>query len=197
MADGSSGRRVRQCFFSTKMTIIQTPRLELVPFSAEFLRASLAGDSVEAERLLGAKLPAGWPDDPWLYERRLAQLEEDSSLLGWLVRGVVLRETRSLVGRIGFHTGPRPEYLRELSPEGIELGYTVLESHRRQGIATEASDALMNWARTEHGIRHFIVSISPDNAPSRALAAKFGFRKIGSHMDEEDGLEEIYERVVP
>lgn len=30
-----------------------------------------------------------------------------------------------------------------------------------------------------------------------SLAAKFDFRKIGSHIDEEDGLEKIYERVVP
>lgn len=62
MDDDCCRRRARQFFFTTNMTIIQTSRLELVPFGAEFLRASLAGDSVEAERLLGAKLPAGWPD---------------------------------------------------------------------------------------------------------------------------------------
>lgn len=110
---------------------------------------------------------------------------------------MVLREARRLIGHIGFHTGPGAEYLRELSPDGIEFGYTVFEEHRRRGFATEASDALMNWARTEHGFKHFVVSISPENVPSLALAAKFGFRKIGSHIDEVDGLEEIYERVVP
>ncbi|MBK7997926.1 MAG: GNAT family N-acetyltransferase [Verrucomicrobia bacterium] len=177
------------------MTIIQTVRLELVPLSTEFLRASLAGNLVEAERLLGAKLPADWPDHPGTYEHRLAQLEGDPLLLGWLVRGIVLRDTGFLIGHIGFHTGRDPEYLRELSPGGIEFGYTVFEQHRRQGFAYEAAGALMNWARKEHGIRRFVVSISPENLPSRALAAKFGFRKIGSHIDEEDGLEEIYECV--
>ncbi len=178
------------------MKTIHTPRLDSVPFIVDFLRASLAGELVEAERFLGAKLPADWPDHPGTYEHRLAQLEADPSLLGWLVRGIVLRETGSMIGHIGFHTGPDPEYLRQLSPGGIEFGYTVCESHRRRGFATEASEALMNWARTEHGISRFVVSISPENAPSRALAAKFGFRKIGSHIDEEDGLEEIFERVV-
>ena len=42
----------------------------------------------------------------------------------------------------------------------------------------------------------FIVSISPLNAPSLGLAAKFGFRRIGSHLDEVDGPEDIFERVI-
>lgn len=176
--------------------IIHSARLDLVPFSAGFMRASLAGELAEAERLLGAKLPFNWPDYPDTYRRRLEQLEADPSLLRWLMRGMILCETGSMIGHIGFHTGPNPEYLRELSPGGIEFGYTVCESHRRRGFATEAAEALMNWARTEHGLTRFVVSISPENLPSRALAARFGFRKIGSHIDEEDGLEEIFERVV-
>lgn len=100
------------------MKIIHSPRMDLVPFSPDFMRASIAGDLEEAERLLGAKLPSDWPDHPDTYELRLAQLEGDPSLFGWLVRGMILRENRQLVGHIGFHTRPDPEYLRELSPGG-------------------------------------------------------------------------------
>ncbi|MBX3014580.1 MAG: hypothetical protein KF832_23880 [Caldilineaceae bacterium] len=42
----------------------------------------------------------------------------------------------------------------------------------------------------------FILSISPENQPSLRIAAHFGFVKIGSQLDEEDGVEEIYERRV-
>lgn len=177
------------------MNIIRSTRLDLVPFSPEFLRASIAGNLPEAERLLGAKLPSAWPDYPDTYAHRLAQLEADPSLHGWLVRGMVLRKPLQLIGHIGFHTGPDPEYLRELSPGGIEFGYTVFEEHRRQGFAFEAAAALMSWAQKEHGIRRFVVSISPENTPSLALAAKLGFRRIGSHIDEVDGYEDIFERV--
>jgi len=38
-----------------------------------------------------------------------------------------------------------------------------------------------------------VVSIRPDNIPSRRLAERFGFNRIGSHIDDEDGLEDIYE----
>jgi RimJ/RimL family protein N-acetyltransferase len=98
------------------------------------------------------------------------------------------------VGHIGFHTAPGAEYLAELSPGGVEFGFGVLEPWRRRGIATEASEAVMRWARKEHQVQRFVLSISPDNVPSLGLAAKLGFRKIGSHIDAHDGLEEIFER---
>lgn len=175
---------------------ILTARLDLVPFTPEFLRESLAGNLAEAERLLGSALPAVWPDSVGTFRLRLGQLEADPSLQPWLLRGMVLRATNRLVGRIGFHDRPGAESLRVLSPGAVELGYTVEADYRRQGFATEAAEALMQWARTEHGITRFVVSISPENAPSLGLAAKFGFRRIGSHLDEEDGPEDIFERVV-
>ena len=99
------------------------------------------------------------------------------------------------MGDIGFHAAPGHECLAELAPGGVEFGYGVMESYRRRGLATEAIEALMRWAREEHGVERFVVSISPENGPSLALAAKLGFRKIGSHMDEFDGPEDIFERV--
>ncbi len=176
--------------------VIHTTRLDLIPFAPEFLRASLAGNRSEAERLLGATLPAVWPDSASTLLLRLRQLEADPALQPWLLRGIVLRTTNRVIGRIGFHDRPGAESLRELAPGGVELGYTVDPDYRRQGFATEAAGALMQWAQDEHGITRFVVSISPDNAPSLGLAAKFGFRKIGSHLDEEDGPEDIFERVL-
>ena len=110
---------------------------------------------------------------------------------------MVLREDGRYLGHIGFHTAPGAEYLQGLSPGGVELGYGVLEPWRRQGMATEAIGALISWAREVHGVTRFVVSISPENEPSLALAAKLGFRKIGWHMDEIDGPEDIFERQFP
>jgi RimJ/RimL family protein N-acetyltransferase len=36
-------------------------------------------------------------------------------------------------------------------------------------------------------------TVSPHNEPSIAIITKFGFPLIGEQMDEEDGLELIYE----
>ena len=162
-----------------------------------FLEAALRGDTSAAEEILGLAVPSGWYEERALMEMRLDQLREDSALELWLVRAMGLRGQGVMVGHIGFHTGPNPEYLRDLAPDAVEFGYSVFPPYRRQGYAREAAQALMDWARREHGITRFVVSISPQNAPSLALARGFGFQRIGSHMDEVDGPEDIFELRLP
>jgi RimJ/RimL family protein N-acetyltransferase len=91
-----------------------------------------------------------------------------------------------MLGHIGFH-GPPDE--RGMA----EMGYTVLPPFRRRGYALEAALGMMGWAQREHGVRLFRLSISPDNAPSLAMAVKMGFRQVGEQMDDEDGLEIVFE----
>ena len=172
---------------------ISTDRLDLVSFRADFLRMSLAGNVAAAERMVGLAIPAEWFQQGEYIALRLGQMEVDAGLETWLVRGMGLRATREMVGYLGFHTGPAPEYLRELSPGGVEFGYTVFEAFRRQGFGREAVVGLMEWARGEHGVERFVVSISPDNVGSLKLAERLGFRRIGSHIDETDGYEDIFE----
>ena len=173
---------------------IYTERLDLVPMTPEFLRASLAGDRERAQELLGMRVPMEWPERPETLERRLRQLEEDPSLQPWLLRAIGLRDEGQMVGYIGFHSKPGEEYLRQLSPGGVEFGYTVSRDFRRRGYAREACEALMQWASANHGVTRFVVSISPSNESSLRLASQLGFTKIGSHVDETDGPEDILER---
>jgi RimJ/RimL family protein N-acetyltransferase len=175
------------------VALIQSPRLDLVTLSPDTIRASLASNTVEAERLLGASLPADWPDCADLLNLRLSQMEKDASYEPWSLRAMVLRDERVMVGHIGFHTAPGADYLEPYSPGAVEFGYTVYSPYCRRGYAREASLAMMGWAEQVHGIRKFIVSIRPDNIASQALAAQLGFVRIGSHIDEVDGLEEILE----
>ena len=173
-------------------SIISSRRLELIPLPATFLQASLDRDCAAAERLLGLSIPAEWFDEGRWIRRRLEQLQLDPDLQRWLIRAIGLRQERQMVGHIGFHTGPRPEYLRDIAPEGVEYGYTVYGPFRRRGYAREACEALMKWAYEVEGVREFVVTISPENIASRGLAEGFGFEQVGSHIDEEDGLEYIY-----
>jgi RimJ/RimL family protein N-acetyltransferase len=173
-------------------SVITSERLELVPLPVAFLQASLDRDYAAAERLLGLSIPADWFEGERRIRRRLEQLQHDPSLQPWLIRAIGLRQKRQMVGHIGFHTKPGPEYLRDIAPDGVEFGYTVYEPFRRQGYAREACEALMKWAHEAEGVREFVVSISPENIASRRLAEGFGFEQVGSHMDEEDGLEYIY-----
>lgn len=167
---------------------ITSARLDLVSMSPEFMRASIAGERPRASELIGAALPEGWPGRTGrTMDYRLVQLDADRTMQPWLLRAVVLRAPmRLVIGHIGFHAPPD-------SRNALEVGYTIEAEHRRRGYAFEAVQALFAWARREHGVSHFVASISPSNEPSLGLARKLGFRQTGNQWDEEDGEELVFE----
>ena len=165
---------------------IPSPRLRLVWMSPEFMQASLDGRQNDAQAEIGAALPEGWPDEHTssVMRMRLQQIASRPESAPWLLRLMVDR-VGTAAGYINFHGPPR---------EGkAELGYTVFEPYRRLGYASEAARAMMRWAHDEHGVETFVVSISPSNAPSLAMAAKLGFVQVGTQIDEVDGEEWVFE----
>ena len=174
------------------MDTIHSPRLELISLSPDFLEACLRDDLESASRMIGLSLPPEWLEMKWLMELRLKQIRANPALELWVLRAIGLRETRTMIGHIGFHTLPGAEYLKSYAPGSVEFGYSIFPDHRRMGYASEAAQALMDWAAREHHVTQFIVSISPANEPSLRLAKKFGFRKVGSTTDEQGRVEDIF-----
>lgn len=175
---------------------IASDRLVLVSMTPAFLEACLAGEKARASGMLGLEVPEDWLRARGLMRLRLDQMRLDPSLEPWLLRAIGLRGEWTMIGHIGFHDRPGATYLRDLAPGGVEFGYSIFPPFRRQGYATEACGALMDWAYREHHVMRFVVSISPENLPSLRIAGRFGFRKVGSHVDEEDGPEDILVRDV-
>ncbi len=177
--------------------MITSDRLELVLLSPQAIEALLEGRRADAERELDAAIPGEWPDDhdARFLRFRQRQLERAPQAEAWLVRAVILREpVRRMVGHAGFHGQPGMNGKQD--PAAVELGYTIFPQYRGHGLATEAARALMDWAATDQGIRRFIASVSPDNAPSLAIVRKLGFVQTGEQWDDEDGLELVFEREV-
>jgi RimJ/RimL family protein N-acetyltransferase len=114
---------------------------------------------------------------------------KDPGSEGWLVHAAVLREGagRPMIGQVGYHGPP--------ANGSVEMGYTVFPAHRGRGYATEAVEGLMEAARSR-GVGRFVLSIAPGNAPSLAVARRLGFKRVGQHIDEEDGLEYVFELAV-
>ena len=176
------------------MNILRSDRLELVSMGPALLEALLADDRAQAEQIGGFRIPEDLVLSKRTLEMRLRQIQANPDLQPWLLRAIVIKESRTMCGRIGFHTQPGPEYLRDLAADGVELGYSIGEPFRRRGFVKEAALTLIGWAFEVHHQRCFIVSIAPNNVASLAMARSMGFREIGSHIDEEDGLELIFER---
>jgi len=96
---------------------------------------------------------------------------------------MVRREDRVMVGYVNFHGPPGVNDIE--APGAAELGWSVFAAERRRGYATEAARRLMDWARDEHGVRRFISSTTPNNAPSLRVHDKLGFRRTGQVVDGE------------
>lgn len=171
---------------------IITPRLRLRLMPEAFLEACLQNDTARAETSIGLKVPPAWLQDKDLMALRLGDRRADPAYELWSLRAIGLQSSGEMIGHVGFHSCPDPEYLRDYVPDGIEFGYTVFPEYRRQGFATEAVRGLIGWTAREHGIRRFVVSIAPANVASTALAGRLGFVKIGEHRDAVDGLEYVY-----
>lgn len=170
---------------------IETRRLSLDLLAPATLRAIAAGRLEEASHLAGCDLTPFPEAERDIAAIRLRNLEADPAYLPWSLRILRLKPELGFVGYFNFHSRPDPEYLRELAPGAVELGYFVLPTHRRRGLAEETAQGMMDWAARAHGVARFVVSISPENAPSVAMARKLGFARIGGHIDDIDGYEDI------
>jgi RimJ/RimL family protein N-acetyltransferase len=87
---------------------------------------------------------------------------------GYGQSALIDRETGTLLGRAGLH--PWPQW------DEVELGYVLAGHAQGRGLATEAARAWLDAAFGELGLRRLTAVIHPDNAPSRALATRLGFR---------------------
>src|SRR5262245_30934408 len=162
--------------------MIETPRLALLPFPPEAIRALLAGDRDQAEEIIGLELPAEFPHAGELsgfLTIQLSRMEQAPDRRDWMARLMVTKK-RELVGRCGFH-GP-PDTIGR-----AEIGYTVFSAFRGRGYARETARALVDWAFRQ-GEREVFATVSPDNAPSLALVRALGFIQVATQEDEVDGL---------
>ncbi|MCW2992790.1 MAG: hypothetical protein JWQ18_285 [Conexibacter sp.] len=163
------------------------PTVRLHLLDAPTLQALVDGDLERARAAAGVALPDAFLQDTWLWTLRLGQLIGEPGDAPWLVRAVVVGD-EEVVGHAGFHGPPDERGM-------VEVGYRIVPTHRRRGYARAALAELLAFARA-NGARVARASISPDNAPSLALAASFGFVRTGEQMDEIDGLELQFERQV-
>lgn len=143
------------------MSALTTSRLRLVPATPALIAAELKSADRLAQ-LLDVSLPRDWPpehhDDEILtfWREQLSQPGGE----GWWLHYILLRNANcgTLVGTVSYE-GPPVDGM-------VEIGYSVVPSWQRRGLATEASRALIEaaWSRgaevvTAHTLPHLQASI--------------------------------------
>lgn len=151
--------------------------VKLVPVTIPLIEADSDADGGAAlAALLGARLPVDWPpehhdDGPRAYTREKL---DDPENAGWLMHYVLWTgdgDPSVLVGICGFTGKP--------VDGSVELGYSVVPSHQRRGIASEATRQLIAKGR-ERGATRFTAKTLPHLEPSLGVMRKLGFTYAGA-----------------
>ena len=149
--------------------------VRLVVGSTRSFDAELIGDLVSLADLLGVGVISEWPPiggehdhDAVSYFRNA--LADDPGAAEWLAYYVVAGTT--LVGSAGF-MGPPVDGL-------AEIGYSICQMHRRQGLATQAVRALITLA-SQAAVRTIVAQTAPDNRASIATLQRCGFMGTPAH----------------
>lgn len=164
------------------------PTIDLIELPPPALHALAAGDLEEANRHTPVRLSDYFISEHMVsvWRRRSSQITDSPADALWITRAVVDTDLDVAVGRAGFH-GPAD------AAGMIELGYEIDPAYRRKGYARSSLEWLLAQARAELAITVVRATISPGNLASRALVWQYGFVDVGTQMDDEDGLEIIFE----
>jgi [ribosomal protein S5]-alanine N-acetyltransferase len=162
---------------------LTTARLHLIATTIAHLDLEIDNAADSLGDALGAVVPQGWP--PGFYDRdamiffRDRLREEGPESVGWYGWYAIRRATDDasalLVGAAGFMGPPR---------DGCaEIGYSVVESVRGQGFATEIVLGLVEHARLDPQITTFMAHTAVENVASQAVLRRAGFTYAGNGVE--------------
>ena len=154
-----------------------TERLYLVPFKLELLKAAIIGID-ELATILGVKVAADWA------EQELIQAFPDIANIllqfplqnewGWGSL-IIHQADNTLIGHVMIKIIPDVE---GLPTDAVEIGYQVAPLYRRQGYASEATKAMMDWTLSQFGMQTVTAGCAPDNIASKRVLEKIGMELI-------------------
>ena len=157
------------------MSRIRTARLCLMPCSLD-VALSVVNDHSVIRTMPGISLPDDWPAKdlmgilPWYVK----QLRSDPEMYGWGIWLMIDSSSKQVIGDIGFKG--RPEN------GAVEIGYSVIPRRRRQGYASEAASAIVEWAFGHKEVDTIKGECEKDNIPSIRI-----LEKLGMTRREDDG----------
>lgn len=155
------------------MPILQTERLELIPFSLDLIKL-MVNDRIALAERIAAQLPPDWPPEYLmrLFRKAAEAPTQDPAAVDWGGYLAVLKSGRIVVGYPGLKGAPDKFGT-------VEIGYSISQSYQRQGLAPEAVGALINWAFCQPQMRRVRAECHEDNYPSQRVLEKLGFELTG------------------
>ncbi|WP_077622136.1 GNAT family N-acetyltransferase [Sediminibacillus massiliensis] len=131
-----------------------------------------------------------WPHDSLkvLLPLYLEDLENDDKALGygpWIIKD---KYKGNIIGEIGFNGFDDHE-------NTLELGYQIIEKYQGAGYATEAVEAICQWAFYQ-GVKKITACCDKENKASQKVLKHNGFKKVGNEKGIliYEKLRKVYEK---
>lgn len=169
--------------------VVRTDRLLIHSNTIDTLRASLEPKAM-FESALSMPVASDWPHLYWdqgavdWITAKIAAYPDEPFWRPWfigLAQGLV-------VGSIGFKGPPDADGI-------VEIGYGVVSSHWRRGIASEAVRAMVGWALARPGVRGVCAHTLAGDPASSGVLRKCGFVFVRAVQDPTDGQIDRFELV--
>ena len=100
---------------------------------------------------------------------------------------IVQRASGTTIGNCAFKGPPDAD-------ASVEIAYAIDPEYQRRGFATEAAQALVDYAMSSGQVRVVRAHTLPEGKASMRVLTKLGFSCIGEVVDPEDGLVLRWER---
>lgn len=144
---------------------MKTQRLELIAATPALLQAELDGRLAEALNVVVGEWPPPLNDESTLrYTLEFLSAGDDNA--GWMSWYIVRSDGRILIGQGGYAGRPRDGV--------VEIGYSLVPAHQKQGYATEAAQALVERAFAL-GAHTVTAQTLPSLAPSIGVLTRLEF----------------------
>lgn len=164
--------------------MLETPRLLLIPATADHLEAMLRHDDTRLAALLGVL-----PDVRWLASDLVQEvvpdagrfLREHPEAAAWWLYFFIEKSGPLLVGVGGFKGAPDAAGM-------VELGYSIAPDHRRQGYATEATHGMLAFAFAHPQVTLVQAQTLPTPSYSTQILERAGFHFDTELTDPDEGL---------
>lgn len=154
---------------------LQTRRLNVVLQTREEVEQMIAAMPDDHRAQISpdwlSRMRASQDGDPWAFAFRVVERGSDST-----------------IGTCSFK-GP---------PAGgvVEIAYAINPEYQGKGYATEAAQALLDFAAAREEVVNVIAHTLPSGVASKRVLAKCGFSYVGEVVDPEDGVVARFERAV-
>lgn len=161
-------------------SIIETKRLLLITYSLEMIRATIQGPEA-LEKASGYKVSRDWPGIDFFFYLPyvLENVEKNPAMTRW-TKLIVLKKTNTVIGEIGGQGDPD-------ETGEIELGYSIVPEHQRNGYMSEAIAAMLLWLEKEPVIDTIFARCYESNSASIQVLKNNQFLYIAEKDSNEPG----------